>query len=649
LDFGLAKLTQEQIEVDSKMPTAQVSEENLTSPGTALGTVAYMSPEQARGEELDARTDLFSLGVVLYEMATGTAPFQGTTTAVIFNEILSKAPTSPVRLNPDVPDGLEHTINRSLEKDPQLRYQHASDLKSELMRLKRDTSGESIATAAVPAATTTKSSYFWPAIVGGPGIVVVLLALFWPFGAAPPEEAIDSIAVLPFENVSNDSDWDFLSDGISEDIINSLSQLNDLKVISRASSFRYRERDIDPQTTGDELGVRALVTGRVLVRGEDLSIRAELVDVEENTQLWGGEFNGKLRDILEMRKGIALEISDKLRLRLTPEEETQLTKTYTDNDQAHAAYLKGRFEEARGGAGGWQGAISYFERAVQEDPNYAVAYGALARAYYRLVRPLRAIPAEEGMLRAEEMARRALELDDTLGQPHAVLGDVKRSYYWDYEGAEAEYKLAMELDPSSFEAPYAYAFFMAAMGRHDEATALGKRAQQLDPLNPATRTSASSRLRWAGRFGEAIEQAQAALDLAPDFLPAIQRLVDVYVDMDRYAEAVEAKGKVLTLEGASQEDVAELSLAFEASGPQGYWRWLLDHANEKEKKGEYVSPVDFAIYHAELGETDQAFEWLETGFEQHEVPPAARVNPDFDPIRDDPRFHDLLRRMNLEP
>ena len=296
LDFGLAKLTQEQTEVDSRMPTAQVSEEALTSPGTALGTVAYMSPEQARGEELDARTDLFSLGVVLYEMATGSLPFQGSTTAVMFTEILTKAPTSPVRLNPDVPDELERIINKSLEKDTEVRCQSAKELVADLKRLKRDTSGESVATAAVPAATKTKGSYFWPAIVGGPGIIVVLLALLWPFTVTVPEGAIDSIAVLPFENTSNDPEMEYLSDGVARSIIYSLSQLPGMKVISFTSVLPYKGQTINSQDIAKELGVRALLFGTLDQRGERLSITAELVDTKDNTVLWGNQFNHQSRN-----------------------------------------------------------------------------------------------------------------------------------------------------------------------------------------------------------------------------------------------------------------------------------------------------------------------------------------------------------------
>ena len=648
LDFGLAKLTQEQTEVDSQMPTAQVQEELLTSPGTALGTVAYMSPEQALGKVLDARTDLFSLGVVLYEMATGKLPFQGDTTAAVFNEILNKAPTSPVRLNPDVPDDLERTINKTLEKNSEVRCQSAKELLTDLKRLKRDTSGESAVSAALPATPPTKGSYFWLAIVGGPAILVVLLALFWPSPVpVPTEEPIDSIAILPFENVTNDSDWDFLSDGISEEIINSLSQMNDLKVISRASSFRYRERDIDPRTTGEELGVRALVMGRVLVRGDDLSIRADLVDVQENTQLWGGEFNGKLREILEMRKSIATEICDNLRLRLTPEEATQLTRTYTDNDQAHAAYLKGKFEQAKGTARRYRRAIQHFEDAIQRDPNYARAWAALARSYYRLVVPHRAAPAQEAMPQAEETAMKALELDDTLSEAHAVLADVKRAYHWDWAGAEEEYNLALQLDPGSFDAPNQYAFFLTGMGRHDESTAMGRRAQQLNPLDPSMRAGACARLGYARRYEEAMLECQAALELEPDYLSAYRDLGQIYEDMALYPKAAAARQKEWTLSGASEEEVTGLTTAA-ISGKEDYWQWTLDYWKRRSEQ-EYVSASTFARIYASLGDKDQAFEWLEKAHQARDGTLLVMIDPLLDPLRDDPRFQDLLLRMNLEP
>ena len=343
LDFGLAKLTQEQTEVDSQMPTAQVSEEALSSPGTALGTVAYMSPEQARGEELDARTDLFSLGVVLYEMATGSLPFQGNTTAIVFTEILTKAPTSPVRLNPEVPDELERIINKSLEKDTEVRCQSAKELVADLKRLKRDTSGESVS-AALPAATPVRRSYFWPVVAGGSAVaVLLLLVLLVPFTSAPPEEAIDSIAILPFENLSNDPELEYLSDGLTESIIYSLSQLSNLKVIPFSSVLSYRGQIVDSQQVANELRVRAILIGRLNQRGDNLSISAELVDSEHNDVLWGEQYNRQPTDLLALQEEIAKDISESLRLQLSGEDQERLAKQHTQNPEAYQAYLKGRY------------------------------------------------------------------------------------------------------------------------------------------------------------------------------------------------------------------------------------------------------------------------------------------------------------------
>jgi len=645
LDFGLAKLTREP-EVDSQMATPQVEQEQLTSPGTTVGTVAYMSPEQALGKELDARTDLFSLGVVLYEMATGKLPFQGDTSAAAFNDILNKTPSPAGRLNPDLPDKLEDLINKSLEKGTEVRCQSAKELMADLKRLKRDTSGESAAGPAAP----VKRSYLWPALAGGAVVLVLLaLALFRPSPVPTPvEDAIDSIAVLPFENVSNDSDWNFLSDGISEDIINNLSQMKDLRVISRASSFRFREPDIDPQIVGGELGVRALVIGRVLVRGEELSIRADLVDVKENTQLWGGEFTGKLREILEIRKSIATEISDSLRLGLTPEEETQLTRNYTQDDQAHAAYLRGRFEEVKNTPFGYRNAIGHFETAIERDPGFARAYAGLSRCYRLLGIPLRAMAMAEAMPKAEEMAIKAVELDSTLAEAHAALGDVQRVVHFDLEAAEKEFNRAMELDPSSFAAPYGYAFVLSALGRHDEALVAIKLAQRLDPLNPMSQTAAALHFMWARRYDEALEQAQAAQQLFPDVPRVHQRTARVYEAMELFDEAAAAWQREQILEGVSEEEVAGISGAA-TSGKESYWRWKLSYWTEKARR-ENVPLNEFTLAYVQLGEKDQAFEWLERRYEDHDGSLTfLNVDPFFASLRDDPRFIDLQRRMKLAP
>ena len=541
LDFVLAKLTQEQTEVDSKMPTAQVSEEALTSPGTALGTVAYMSPEQARGEELDARTDLFSLGVVLYEMATGSLPFQGNTTAIVFTEILTKAPTSPVRLNPDVPDELERIINKSLEKDSEIRCQSAKDLFTDLKRLKRDTSGESVATTAVAAATSAKRSYVWPAVAGGVVVLVLLaLALFWPFTAAPAE-TIDSIAILPFDNRSGDPELEYVSDGISEGIINRLSQLPSLdKVIASSSVRSYKGRTVDAMTVTQEVDVRAVVMGSMVQAGENIRINVQLIDGENNSALWGETYTRSRSELYELEETLSREIADSLGLQLSGEQGERLTRRYTENSEAHQAYLKGQSELARYTLESVQSAIQYFEEAIAQDPDYAPAYAAEAYSYYSLGQGFGSIAAQEVWPKVEELAKKALELDNTLGKAHAVLGNVNRLYHWDWAGAEREYRQAIELEPSSYEAPYGYAYLMSGLGRHDEGIALSRRAQQLDPLNLRTRTSLASHLYQAGRYQEAIAECQTVLAMNPNFSRAYTGLTSSYEAMGLWEEAAAA-------------------------------------------------------------------------------------------------------------
>ncbi|MCZ6769371.1 MAG: tetratricopeptide repeat protein, partial [Acidobacteria bacterium] len=320
-----------------------------------------------------------------------------------------------------------------------------------------------------------------------------------------------------------------------------------------------------------------------------------------------------------------------------------------ENSEAHEAYLKGRAEQASYSAEGYQKAINYFEQAIEEDPNYALAYAVLAIAHHRLSTPLGVVPYREVATTVEEMAMKALEIDNSLGEAHAALGDVKRHYYWDWTGAEEEYKLAIALDPSSYQAHYGYAFLLSAMARHDEALAEVRTSQQLDPLNPETRTATAFHLRMARRSDEAIEQCRMALDMNPDYQLAHQRLANNYEDKGLYKEAAEARQNQWLLTGASEEEVAGLSDAA-AMGAEDYSRWMLNYARERAQRGEYVSTFTFAMLHAQLGEKDQAFEWLEESYQERNAGLVIlKVTPYFDPLRDDPRFTDLLRRMNLEP
>ena len=348
LDFGLAKLAPEQPDAElpglSSLPTASV-DELVTLPGVAIGTLAYMSPEQARGEELDSRTDLFSFGAVLYEMATGRQAFPGNTSGALLEAVLSRAPSSAVRLNPEMPPELERILQKALEKDRKLRYQTASDLLADLKRLKRDTESGRLSTSGGPPAAARAR----PRRRGG---------------------AIDSLAILPFQNASGDPDTEYLSEGITETIINSLSQLPKLRVVPRTTVFRYKGREVDPQAVGRELDTRAVVAGRVLQRGDTLIIRAELVDVANESQIWGAQYNRKLSDIFSVQEEIAQEISEKLRLRLTSHERKRLTKRYTQNAEAYQLYLKGRYHWNRRTEEGLKKGIQYFEQAIAKDPGY---------------------------------------------------------------------------------------------------------------------------------------------------------------------------------------------------------------------------------------------------------------------------------------
>ncbi|MDA2935190.1 tetratricopeptide repeat protein, partial [Acidobacteria bacterium AH-259-D05] len=640
-------LTQEP-EVDSKMPTPQVQEELLTSPGTTVGTVAYMSPEQARGEELDARTDLFSLGVVLYEMATGSLPFQGNTTAVVFNEILSKAPTSPVRLNPDLPDKLEDIINKSLEKDTEVRCQSAKDLLADLKRLKRDTSGESVS-AAVPAATPAKRSYFWPVVAGGVVVLFLLaLALFWPSTVTAPEGVIDSIAVLPLENRTDDPDLDFLTEGIAQGAINRLSQLSQLnKVVPGVAVDRYEQKGADVVAMAEDLGVQGVVTGYVRQLGEEIALNVELVDVRTNRIVWGDRFTRTRSNLLEIEEQFATEIAAALGLQLTGEETEELTKQYTDNTEAYQAYLEGRYHWNKRTEEGFRNGIESFQQAIEEDPRYVLAYAGLADSY-NMLGAYEIVPPSEAFPRAEAAALRALNLDETLAEAHTSLGMAKMSQ-WRWQEAEREFQRAIELNPGYATAHHWYALYLWwGLGRHDEALAEFKRAQELDPLSLIINAGLGEKLRMAGRYDEAIEQARETLELEPNFVPAHQFLGLALTHKSLYEEAIAELEKAVSLSGESPLYLGFLGYVYGVAGRKGEAERVLDQLQERSKQS-YVSASSIAFIHMGLGRKDEAFDWLERSNQAQESLLTLKVDPIFDPLRDDPRFHDLLLRMNLEP
>ena len=423
LDFGLAKVapagSSSSRNAPANIQTRTIDEQHLTSPGTAVGTISYMSPEQVRAKELDARTDLFSFGAVLYEMATGTLPFRGESSGVIFKAILDGTPTSAVRLNPDIPPKLEDIINKSLEKDRNLRYQNAADIRTDLQRLKRDTESTKITATQVSPDKPLKRRTLW--VVLAACIVVIGLAAVGTWYLRSGKAAqIDSIAVLPFSNGGGDANTDYLSDGITESLIGNLAHVPQLKVKSRNSVFRYKGKDVDVQKVGSDLGVSALVSGRVMPHGDNVEVSAELTDVRDNTEIWGKHYSGRSTEIISLQQQIAADIAGRLHSKLTTLERQQVTKQGTQNPEAYELYLKGRYAWNKRTPSDLATAISYFNQAIAKDPGYALAYSGLADAYSVL--PDFGGISSENIPKSNAAARKALELDATLARPHAVLG-----------------------------------------------------------------------------------------------------------------------------------------------------------------------------------------------------------------------------------
>jgi eukaryotic-like serine/threonine-protein kinase len=651
LDFGLAKVapassSSSQI-ASSETQTRTIDEQHLTSPGATLGTVAYMSPEQARGKELDARTDLFSFGAVLYEMTTGTLPFRGESSAVIFRAILDGTPTSAVRLNPDIPPKLEEIIQKALEKDRNLRYQHASEMRADLQRLKRDT--ESTSVFAAPASPERRLKRRKPWLILAACIVAIGLAAFGAWYLRSGRTAqIDSIAVLPFANASGDAKTDYLSDGITESLIASLTHVPELKVKSRNSVFRYKGKDVDVQKVGDDLGVAALVSGRVTPHGDNVEVSAELTDVRDNTEIWGQHYSGKSADIISLQQQIAGDLAGKLRSKLSGAEKQQVTKQGTQNPEAYELYLKGRYSWNKRTNADIKTAISYFNQAIAKDPGYALAYSGLADAY--CVLPSYGGIPSENTPKANAAARKALELDSTLARPHAVLGVNEMEYDWDFAGGEAEFKKAFELDPNDATAHQWYAERIGVIGgREQEVIAEINRAHQLDPMSPIISNQVGAAHLWARQYDEAIVICTKVANENPTFAKAHDCLARAYWGKRMYPQVIEEWKAYGQLSGARNE--SDFASAMEQGFRSAGWRGALTKGIEvrlTQRKTGYYSAFWIATLYADLGDKDQSFRWLNTAYRERDSQ-LVNLKTDFllDPLHSDPRFAELVRKVGL--
>ncbi|HYE26237.1 MAG TPA: protein kinase [Clostridia bacterium] len=657
LDFGLAKLTEPRLPDADSVTTAGLSS---TTPGVLVGTLPYMSPEQVRSQNVDARTDIWSLGVVLYEMVTGRRPFEGETTSDILAAILKSDVPDRADYPQHTPAELIRIITKALQKDADERYQSAEDLASDLKSLSRRLEFEAeferncsqvsgLETRQPPGigAPVSRPYVGRAPVVAAALITVALLAtyLFWSrYSGAMEGEEINSIAVLPFANASNDPELEYLADGLSEGIINNLAQLPGLKVISRSSTSRYRSGAVDPKAVARELGVEAIVAGRITQREDNLQISAEVVSARDSTRLWGGQYTRRAEGWLAVQSDVSEEIARRLRRKLSAGQTEQLVKRETANPQAYELLLKGRALWRKGGNENSRKAIDYYQQAIVLDPNYALAYAYLAGSYKSLIGNGLLDPGEFKTA-AEAAARRALELDQNLADAHYILANIKTDA-WEWAQAEREFRRAIELNPNLAAAHNAYSAYLAVVGRHEESIASIRRARELDPLSLMIHANVGYRLYFARRYDEAIESLKHTLQRDQDYALAHLLLGYTYAAKGMYADAI-----------ASYQQAAKSGL--DSPGTQIFLGAAYAKAGDREKAlavlkrirtaRDYVSPGELAVLHAALDQRDRAFALLEQAYEVHDLQlQYIGTDPAFDNLRGDPRFDALLKRIGLK-
>jgi eukaryotic-like serine/threonine-protein kinase len=692
LDFGLAKLVETPyagttVNTASDVATAILPQHS--TPGTVLGTVGYMSPEQAQGktEQIDHRSDIFSFGCILFEAVTGHRPFEGSDAIDTLNKII-REPAAPISsFNPDAPADMQRIIRRCLAKDPEDRYQSIKDVAIELKELRRELTSELDTTVPpVTSASTTgqdQHSTSERATVSGvvstpqthvssaeyivseikqhknaatllSVLVLAIIALgLWFLSRSLTGAQIDSIAVMPFVNASGNSEIEYLSDGITESLINSLSQIPKLSVKARSSVFTYKGKEISPQQVAKDLSVEAILNGRIQQRGDQVLLSVELVDARTGNQLWGEQYNRRITDLLSLQSEIARDVSNKLKSKLTGAEEQKIAKNYTQNTEAYQLYLRGRYHWNKRTNADVRKSVEYFQQAIDKDPTYALAYAGLAEGYI-LFPPYSVGSPDEAFPKARTAALKAIEIDETLAEAHNALAAVKSDYEWKFAEAEAEWQKTIALNPNYASGHQWYGEFLLSMGRYDEALAEIRRAQELDPLSLIINGVLGVTYRMRGQNDQAIEQLKKTLELDPNFARTHLFLAEAYQQKGMFEEAADEIGKTIMLLGRAPEDTARrfsaaLKDAYKSSGPKGYWRTLAEFLTTYRVQGSGPGPplTVLARFWAQAGETDKAFALLEEAYDQHDDGLMSLKDPQFEPLKSDTRYKDLLRRVGF--
>jgi serine/threonine-protein kinase len=609
-----------------------------------------MSPEQARGLKVDARSDIFSLGIVLYEMIAGRRPFVGATASDVLAAILQAEPTPLAQVVPSVPAELDRILMQALRKDCAARYQVIKDLQLDLKRLKQElefAARQQQPTSVLGGRTLhggERPMLSEPSKTSGSGPARVDQSASLA-RKRRSRRAIDSLAILPLVSASMDSQAEYLSDGITENVINRLSPLSKLKVMARSTVFRYKGGETDPQAVGRELGVRAVLTGRVLQLGDRVVIKTELVDVTDGTQIWGGQFNRELTDLFALEEDISREISEQLQLKVGGQGKRSLKKSETRNSKAYELYLKGNYYFHKASPDAMKKAIEYFQQAIAADPDYAQAHAGLAKAY--LFASYTVLSHREALPQAEQAAATALRLNEGMVEAHTALGQVKMFKDWDWAGAEAEFKRALELNPKDVDALDLYGRYLTWRRRFDQAIATFTRALELDPLSLALNTYLGMALLTAGEYDQAIKQCQKALELDPHCSPALGFLGVAYEQKGDYAVAIATFQKQRQINDIPLV-LSNLGYAYAVSGSHLEAQQMLDELQARLRQRPVPSEY-IALIHIGLGQTEQAFAWLERSCDEHSVllPGWLNSDPRFDVLRADPRFAQLLRRVGL--